>query len=479
MNVFRSMAAAAALLLCLTACGGGGGSTDSPATPTANSDTTVISSGTITGFGSVYVNGVRYDTSSATFTINGKPGTQGELRVGQFIKLHGSHNASGSRADRIEFDDLAKGPVVSVDAVNGQLIVLGQTVRVDGDTSFDDNIPGAALAGLVVGDIVEISGMRRADGSIQATRIEKKPAGTIFEVTGIASAVDTAAHQLTLHGLVVDYSAASVQNFSSGQPKTGDIVEAKGTSLNAANELIATSIERKSADDRGGAGTQNEIEGLVTRFVSATDFDVAGSRVTTTAGTTFENGTVANLALNVKVEVEGRVDANGTLVASKVQFKRQSSARIHASVDAVDRTTNKLTMLGIEVTVNAMTRLEDKGDVRAPIFSLADIAVGDYLEVRGAELPADSNKVVASRLERRRAENQVRLRGTVDTVARPNVSILGVTVQTSAGTRFEDSSEATLTADAFFAAAAGRIVAVKGIFSGGVLNATEVEFEND
>ena len=73
---------------------------------------------------------------------------------------------------------------------------MGQTVLVDADTSFDDNIPGASLAGLAAGDIVEVSGMRRADGDIQATRIEGKPAGTVFEVTGVAAAVDTAAHKL-------------------------------------------------------------------------------------------------------------------------------------------------------------------------------------------------------------------------------------------------------------------------------------------
>ena len=33
-----------------------------------------------------------------------------------------------------------------------------------------------------------------------------------------------------------------------------------------------------------------EVEGLVTRFVTATDFDVAGQKVTTTASTVYVNG---------------------------------------------------------------------------------------------------------------------------------------------------------------------------------------------
>jgi len=61
-----------AAILGLAACGGGGSSNDSTPQPAAQ-NVPVISSGTVTGFGSVFVNGVRFETSSAAFTINGKP----------------------------------------------------------------------------------------------------------------------------------------------------------------------------------------------------------------------------------------------------------------------------------------------------------------------------------------------------------------------------------------------------------------------
>ena len=463
----------------LAACGGGGSSSDS--TPQAAAQSVpVISSGAVTGFGSVFVNGVRFETSSATFTINGKPGTQADLRVGHVVTVHGHRDGAGhSTADRIDFDDLVKGPIDGVDAAAGTLVVMGQTVLTDADTSFDDNISGASLAGLNPGDIVEVSGMRRADGDIQATRIEAKPAGTVFEVTGIASAVDTAAHKLNVNALVVDYSAATVRDFPSGQPANGDLVEAKGSSVNAAGELVASSIERKRDADDAGAGMQVEIEGLITRFVSATDFDVAGKPVTTNSSTRFENGSAADLALNAKVEAEGQIDANGALVATKVQFKRQGTARIEARVDAVDVAANKLVVLGIDVTVNANTRVEDQSDQHVPMFNLGSIVAGDFVEVRGAELPAESNDVVASRLERRRPEEEVRLRGVVDTVSAPSLTILGVTIQTNARTDFENSSEGSMSADEFFTDAVGRIVEAKGTVSGGVFTAREVEFEND
>jgi hypothetical protein len=463
--------------LALVACGGGGGSSDSsnaPATPPAQSTSQpVVSSGTITGFGSVHVNGVHFETTHTTFMINGRSGSQGDLHVGDVVTVRGRHGDDGNGvADRIDFADAVKGPLDSVDTIASKLVVLGQTVLVDADTSFDDNITGAVLAGLVAGDLVEVSGMRRADGSIQATRIEKQPAGTVFEVTGRASQVDTTARKLHVNALVVDYSTATVQGFPSGQPKDGDLIEAKGATLNAAQELLATSLELETADVQPGDNAmRNEIEGLITRYVSATDFDVAGKAVTTTASTRFENGIARDLALNVKVEVEGPVNVSGVLAASKVQFKRASSARIEARVDSVDRAANTVTVLGIVVTVNGTTRLEDKGDTRVTNFSLADLATGDYVEIRGAE--TSTGKVIASRLERRRVTNEVRLRGVVSAVARPAFTLLGVTVQTTNATRFNDGTET------FFTTAQGKIVQAKGSVDGGSFVAREVEFEND
>jgi hypothetical protein len=161
-----------------------------------------------------------------------------------------------------------------------------------------------------------------------------------------------------------------------------------------------------------------------------------------------------------------------------VQLKRQSSSRIEAPVDSVDAAANKLVVLGIDVTVNATSRVEDKSDQPVSNFNLGSIVAGDFVEVRGSELPAESNDVAASRLERRRAEDEVRLRGVVDSASAPSFTILGVTIQTNAGTQFENSGEGAISADDFFTAALGRSVEAKGTLSGGVFTAREVEFED-
>lgn len=466
---FGSLPLLAALLI--AACGGGSGGDGS--TPPSATQTRVVALGAITGFGSVHVNGQRFVTTSTTFTIDGEPGTQSDLRVGHMIRVHGRHRGSDDpSADRIEMHTLVRGPVQSIDTAANSLVVLGQTVIVDADTSFGENVTGSALSGIAVADVVEASGARRADGVILATRIDKRGASASLRVRGTVSGLDAATKKFSISALVVDYSTAALQRFPAGTPANGDLVEVKGGTLSAGGDLIARQVELEDEDD-GEAGDRAELEGPITRFVSATDFDVTGKRVTTTAGTTYQNGSVSDLALDVKVEAEGSIDANGILVAAKIEFKRRGDARIAAPVDAVNVAAGTLVVLGVDVTVNGSTRVEDKGDQRVSPFGLANLAVGDYVELRGAELPANSNDVIATRLERRRTESEVRLRGVVDAAAAPGFSILGVNVTTGANTRFEDGSATT-----FFDGLVGRTVSVKGTIVNGTLVAREVEFQD-
>src|SRR5690349_15879958 len=66
-------------LLCsvLAACGGGGSASSSV------TSTDVVATGAITGFGSVYVNGIHFETEGADITRDGSPSPQSDLRVGQ------------------------------------------------------------------------------------------------------------------------------------------------------------------------------------------------------------------------------------------------------------------------------------------------------------------------------------------------------------------------------------------------------------
>ena len=270
--------------------------------------------------------------------------------------------------------------------------------------------------------------------------------------------------QFNINDLVIDYSSATLENFGTGQVSDGDLVEAKGTAFGAAGELIATRVELESAFPATEDGDHVEVQGFITRFASAEDFDVSGFPVTTSANTVYEGGDASDLALNVKVEVEGDIDSAGILVATEIDIRRAKAVRVTANVDSVDAASGSLVVLGITTKVDELTRLEDKTDADVRPLTLADINAGNYIEVRGSEIPADSGEILATLLERDDPDSEVTLRGFVESVTDPTITILGVTIQTGPGTVFRDGAENLLTSAEFFAQiSAGSLIEAKGV----------------
>ena len=317
---------------------------------------------------------------------------------------------------------------------------------------------------------------RGSNGQSRATRLERADATeTEVEVTGLVASLDTAARRFRVGTLFVDYSTASVEDFGSAGLADGDLVEVKGREFLSDGALRATRVEREDGGAAGSSGSEAEIEGLVTRFVSAADFDVAGQRVTTSGTTVYVGGTAVDLQLDIKVEAEGRVDGNGVLVAAKVAFKRASSVRISAPVEAVDVAAGTLRALGVTIVVDATTRKEDK-ESDDQFFSLDSLRVGDWVEVRGYPDPQGSGRVNATRIERKDPEDEVELRGRAGSLQAPRFQILGVGVETTPATEFEDQ-DSRIDSATFFARADGQVVEVDGQWNGTSLTAREAEIE--
>jgi len=459
----------------LTACGGSGSGSGDPTAgiDAGGSPVLAFARGTISGFGSVIVNGVHYDTSGATISIDGSVGSESDLAVGQVVTVRGTIDDNGTTGDATEvsFEDLVEAPIESIDLAAGSFVALGQTVLVTADTTFEAGIVPAGLEGLAVGDVVEVSGFLDANGNIVATYIELEDRFDEFEVTGLVQNLDTATSTFEINTLTVDYSAAMLEDFPGGAPENGQLVEAQGVALGANGELLATRVEFKGDDDFAN-GDNVEIEGFITRFVSASDFDVSGVAVSANGSTAYENGSAADLALNRKVEVEGEVNASGTLVARKIEFKLAGTLRVEGLVD--DVAADSLTVFGIDIMVTSTTELEDKSSMDIRNFDLSDVNVGDYVEIRAFD---SGNALVATRLERDDFDGKVALRGFVETVNDPEFTILGVTIRTNAGTEFQDNDTA-ISASSFFSQAQGRLVDAEGSPDNGGILADKAELEN-
>ena len=453
--------------------GGDTGGIDGRGTP-------VFAQGSITGFGSIIVNGVKYETEGTEFEIDGETGTEAELEIGDVVLISGTVNDDGisGTATTVTFDDVVEGPVTAKSPDLLQLTVLGQTVQVvDGETLFDDT-PPVTFDSIMVGDVIEVSGFWLADGTVSATRIEGKLPGGEYEVTGVVS--NLSGTTFSIEDLTVDFSAAALDNFPNGSPENGQPVEAKGMSLGANGELLATRVEYKGNVLGDASGTYVELEGYITRFGSAADFDVSGLPVITTSSTVFEGGTSADLNLNLKVEVDGNVNSNGVLVAEKVEIKTATGIRVVGLVGSI----SPLEVFGIQINADDLTtRFDDKaGDNPLDNMKLADLRVGDYVEVRGQEQPL--GQITAFDIERDDIEDRRELRGFVTLKSQPNLTVLGVTIVTTGTTVYRDSRGATevpiSSADFWAAVQEGSRVDAQGTETDTTtLTATEVELQGD
>jgi hypothetical protein len=283
-----------------------------------------VAFGTITGFGSVTVNGVIYDTTDAVFTVNRETGTQDDLAIGDVVLIQGTINEDGAagNANSVDFDDNVKGPINSIDPSENSLIVLGQQVHAFVETVFDSSIVPANLSGLSIGDNVEVSGFINSFGEISATRIEKQANGSLLEVTGIVVGLDTDTSRFRINSLVIDYSLATLEDFPAGGIANQQVVEVIGDTVSGAGELVASRVIFRQTRIGIREGAHVEIEGFITSFVSQTDFEVNGVPTTTNSQTMYPTGgSGVDLRLNEKVEVEGEVNENGIIVASVIRFR--------------------------------------------------------------------------------------------------------------------------------------------------------------
>jgi Domain of unknown function (DUF5666) len=468
---------ATAITAVIVACGGGGSANVNP--PAGM--TPLMATGVITGFGSIYINGTHFQTTSAKIRKNGQTVAQSQLAVGQVARIKGSKDASGMSgvADEVDVDESVVGPISTIDIVNSVLTVLGQTVKVNAGTSFSKDIQPADLTGLTMGEVIEVDGLIDSSGAIAATRIEPASAGAPLQVLGSVASLNSAAHTFMINTLVVDYSSATLTGFTGGAPSDGDMVEVQGTTFDATTTtLTAAQVTRQMSDqEEAGDGRDIEREGLITRFASATDFDVTGNPVTTNSSTEFRNGSASDLALNVKVEVEGTLDSSNVLVAAVVDFEHNGSVELQSQATQVDTTAGTLTLLGVQVTVNASTRFEDDSSAAIAMFNLSNVAVGDTIKVHGYESPAGSGQVLATRLEREPPSATVIVQGPFTAGTSPDFTVLGITIDASAAA-ISDGHGGTLDPATFLTRAIGHGVEVEGTVSGDVVTASEIAIDD-
>lgn len=437
-------------------CGGGGGSL----ADTGGMSGTGISQGSISSFGSIFVNGVEWDISGAVIEIDGSPASEADLRLGMIVRVAGDFdagNATGTALD-VRFDDSIEGPIETIPietilGVEKSFTILGQTVVVrDAETVFDG---GATFTNLAADEVVEVSGFVDRAGAIQATRVERKAASAEVEFKGIVANLLKNADGtgvFDLGSIVVRYTAdTTFSDVTRATLDDGDEVEIEGMIRVSGTEVDADEIELEESTLGASDADRVELEGVVSICPESTDFCVAGVPVDS-SGATFDPVGFVPVAGDL-VEVEGSLVA-GIIVADQVESEDESrNVRIEAEVTSVDPVARTLVILGVTVSADGRTQLEDKSLIGDGSFMFDEIEPGDYLEIRGfsmagAMVEADSIR----REDATEGEDDVRLTGPVTALdsLTPALSILGEVVPVDGMTAYFDDEDNPLTEEEFF-----------------------------
>ncbi|MBC8019187.1 MAG: hypothetical protein H7X83_11810, partial [Verrucomicrobia bacterium] len=330
-------AIALASVIALTACGSDSSSSTPTPTPTPTPGA-AVSKGVITELGSVFVNGIKFETTdpAIAITIDDKPGVAGDLKRGMIVKVTGANDDATKTgiAKKIEARDALEGKIEAVDPLNKTITVMGQIVQVEDNlTHLNDDLTVKVFtaAGFAVDDTVEVHGFADDTGGLRATRVAKKAIGE-FEAKGFVTGLGAASFGLSLTPGGASFITV---NFTAGQlpvgTANGSMVEVKSTLAPtgvAGAKTITASLIKFEDNKLGAAGEKVEVEGLVSSGTVA-DFVINGQRVVTNASTVFEGGVKADFVLGSKLEAEGPLDASGAIVATKISFR--SNIRIEAA----------------------------------------------------------------------------------------------------------------------------------------------------
>jgi len=321
-----------ALLFGLTAC-----NTSTQVAEGGIGGTGITTTGQITEFGSIWVNGIKFETDESVIYIEGEVDdgvddyTQGDLGYCMVVTVTGIVNIDGisGKADIVEYADEIEGivDVPGYDAVNKTLSVMDQTIDTslfDSTKCFEGTGVNTQLSDLTGGEVVEVSGYSDGNGNIVATRIEVIEDvwdGEVVELKGEVDSHNSGVKTFKIGDLTIDYLGVV------GAPVLSDgfYVEVKSTSAitgtypNRVMTASAIEIEDEEGVWSFEEGEEIELEGEITVIPNPAEIVLNGQQIDVSQAPTYVGGTSANLIVGALVSVHCDY-SGGTLIATEIEF---------------------------------------------------------------------------------------------------------------------------------------------------------------
>src|SRR5712675_1794313 len=296
------------------------------------------------------------------------------------------------------------------------VLVLLLLAAACGSASDPDSMPAANGGGVMQGTVM--------GGGSQNMRVA-------VPSSSAATTTDTAGGFL-LTG--VPKGAAALQFSGGGQSAT----LATAAMVSGEFRRLTVSISGGSVTEESEP-TETEFEGTVDAIDGAV-LTVAGRKVAVTDATKIRKDDAAavfsDLVLGTPVEVEGTLNADGSVTASEISIEDRNDVDRVVFVGTLTQITgNTLTVGGQTVNVGSATVIV-RGDT---ILTLADLKLGDRVLVRGA-VQADKS-INATRIRvlprENEPEEEMHVAGKVAAVGTVNFTIGATEITVDAKTEFE------------------------------------------
>lgn len=306
--LFQTPMTAILSLLLAGGCGGGG------SVSSGGIGGSGFVSGPIEEFGSIVVEGIRFDVDNATITVDGELATASQLELGMIVGISGTLDTTNQigTAEAVEFEEDLRGPVESIDRDNKELQVMGTTIRTDENTVLNT----IDFATLPLGVTVRVSGFPQDEDSLLASRIDLRPGGEPSRIRGLLRALDLDSNTFRLGAVLVNFGSAQI--LPNSQLQDGALIAVRGTLGAQQRRLTANQV--RILDPAGTAAEDAEIiaTDLVRQPLANGRFQLGTNRtVIVTQDTVFDGGNSADLIARSRVRVFGEVVNDRTTIRSR------------------------------------------------------------------------------------------------------------------------------------------------------------------
>ena len=257
----------------------------------------------------------------------------------------------------------------------GSLVVNYGTATVIGTLAEGRQIRVTATQG-PVNNVLIANSIKVTDGAAYGSSVAS---GTFLKIKGVAEAAPING-LLTVSGTRVNVAQATYEGGTS--IVAGALLEIKGTWDGTVLQASKVELERNDRDNDGYID-RNELYGSVSSITTSngkTLVVINGVTVDVTQAY-FKNGSLAQLAVGVPVEVKGSVQGS-VFIASKVEFKSGSNASPgDFDYEQFGQVTDFVSVANFKVNGVRV----DASNARFEHGTAANLANGVYVEIKGAQ----------------------------------------------------------------------------------------------